>query len=374
MILGQDCGPRSCAKGQTDAMHPATTGVTGNTALIRAASLRGFGSLVEEQGGDPVDLFRRFRIPPSVLEGDDGLISITAHDLMLDAAADELGCPDFGLRLAERQGLGILGPLAVAIESSSTVAEALECVTRFMFVHSPALRIGVEDDPQGATGVVAVTYRKDLRESPYSPQAMELGVALLLRISAAMLGGIEGLRSVELPHAPLSSIQRYTGVFGVTTRFHAPVAALRLDQQVLDARFANADEAIRTVALAHLAANHTNPEGLAAVQVRGALTERLGTVPASLTQVARLLAVHPRTLQRRLAGEGTSFGLVLDDVRRVAAARYIAGTNMPFARVAPLLGFSEQSALTRAVRRWYGVSPRRLRRDGAHPDVDNLSR
>lgn len=351
-------------------MPPATVDVTGNTALIRAASLRGFGPLVEDQGGDPVDLFQRFRIPPSVLADDDGLISITAHDLMLDAAADELDCPDLGLRLAERQDLDILGPLAVAIESSATVTEALECVTRFMFVHSPALRIGVEDDPQGVVGVVAVTYRKDLRESPYSPQAMELGLALLLRISAAMLGGIEGLRSVELPHAPISPVARYAEVFGVTTRFHASTAALRLDRHVLDARFSAADEAIRAVALAYLEANHTNPEGLAAVRVRGALAEGLGTVPPSLTQVARLLAVHPRTLQRRLAGEGTSFGLVLDDVRRVAAARYIMGTDVPFARVAPLLGFSEQSALTRAVRRWYGVSPRRLRRDGAHPGAD----
>ena len=344
----------------------------GDTALIRAASLRGFAPLVEELGGDPLRLLERHGIPTSVLDDDDGLISITAHDLMLDAAAAELDCPDLGLRLAQRQDLSILGPLAVAIESSSTVAEALECVTRFMFVHSPALRIGVEDDPRGAAGVVAVTYRKDLRESPYSPQAIELGLALLLRISSAMLGGTEGLRSVEQPHAPISPVARYTEVFGVTTRFHAPAAALRLDQHVLDARFSAADEAIRAVALAHLEAHHTNPEGLAAVQVRAALTEGLGTVPPSLTQVARLLAVHPRTLQRRLATEGTGFEAVLDDVRRVAAGRYIRATDVPFARVAALLGFSEQSALSRAVRRWYGVSPRGLRRDGVRAAV-NLS-
>lgn len=355
-------------------MYPAATGAKGNTALIRAASLRGFGSLVEELGGDPVDLLQRFRIPPAVLEDDDGLISITAHDLMLDAAADELGCADLGLRLAERQDLAILGPLAVAIESSSTVAEALECVTRFMFVHSPALRIGAEGDPLGVAGVVAVTYRKDLRESPYSSQAMELGLALLLRISSAMLGGIEGLRSVELPHAPISSVERYTEVFGVTTRFHAPVAALRLDRHVLDARFSAADEAIRAVALAHLAAAHADPNDLTAARVRGALAQGLGTIPPSLTQVARLLAVHPRTLQRRLAAEGTSFEAVLDDVRRVAAARYVTGTDLPFAQIASLLGFSEQSALSRAVRRWYGMSPRALRREGPRLADSDLSR
>ena len=338
----------------------------GDTAVIRAASLSGFAPLIEELGGDAHALLDRFGIPRSVLTDGEGLISITAHDLMLDAAAEELDCPDLGLRLAERQDLAILGPLAVAIESSSTVAEALECVTRFMFVHSPALRIGLETDPRGAAGVVAVTYRKDLRESPYTPQAMELGLSLLLRISSAMLGGIEGLRSAELPHAPISPVDRYTEAFGVDVRFRAPVAALRLDEHVLDARFTAADEAIRQVALTHLAAHHTNPEGLAAVRVRGALTEGLGAVPPSLPQVARLLAVHPRTLQRRLAAEETSFEAILDDVRRVAAARYVTGTDLPFAQIASLLGFSEQSALSRAVRRWYGTSPRTMRREGAH--------
>ncbi|WP_338748347.1 AraC family transcriptional regulator [Janibacter alittae] len=333
----------------------------GDTALIRAASLRGFVPLVEELGGDPLRLLARFRIPQSVLDDDDGLISITAHDLMLDTAAEELACPDLGLRLAQRQDLGILGPLALAIESSSTVAEALEFATRFMFVHSPALRIGVEADPRAATGVVAVTYRKDLRESPYSPQAMELGLTLLRRICAAMLGGIDGLRSIEVPHAPISPIEHYAEVFGVPTRFHAPVAALRLDRRVLDARFSAADESIREVALAHLSANYTSPHGSTAVRVRGALSDGLGTVSPSLPQVARLLSVHPRTLQRRLAAEGTSFDLVLDDVRRSAAERYLTTTDIPVAQVAAMLGFSEQSALSRAVRRWFGASPRSLR-------------
>ena len=350
-------------------MDPLAGTAAGNTALIRAASLRGFAPLVEELGGDPLHLLRAHRIPPAVLDDDDGLISITDHDLMLDDAAEELRCPDLGLRLAERQDLSILGPLAVAIESSPTVTEALACVSRFMFVHSPALRIAAEEDPRGVRGVVAVTYRKDLRESPYSPQAMELGIALLLRISAAMLGGTEGLRSVELPHAPLSPLDRYTEVFGVTTGFHAPVGALRMERQVLDARFSAADESIRAVAMAHLAAVHTNPQGLSSVRVRGALTDGLGAVPPSLPHVARLLGVHPRTLQRRLAAEETSFGLVLDDVRRVAAVRLITTTDMPFTRVAAMLGFSEQSALSRAVRRWCGVSPRSLRRRGAPQTV-----
>jgi AraC-like DNA-binding protein len=74
-----------------------------------------------------------------------------------------------------------------------------------------------------------------------------------------------------------------------------------------------------------------------------------------------VLGVHPRTLQRRLAAEGTSFATILDDVRRDAAHRYITATSLPFAQVAALVGFGEQSTLTHAVQRWHGVNPRQLR-------------
>src|SRR3546814_1111161 len=92
-------------------------------AMIRAASLRGFVPLVEELGGDSGALLDRFGIPADALASDDSLLPLAAHDLMLDATAAELDCPDFGIRMAQFQDLSILGPLAIAIQACSTVAD-----------------------------------------------------------------------------------------------------------------------------------------------------------------------------------------------------------------------------------------------------------
>lgn len=329
--------------------------------LIRAASLRGFAPLIRDLGGDPQVFLERFGIPADALDVDDGLIPITAHDRMLDAVAHDLRCPDLGLRLAVSQDLTILGPLALAIEASSTVAEALECATRFMFVHSPALSVAVEPDPRGARGVVALTYRKDLNESPYSPQAMELGLGLFHHTATQLMGGTTGLRSVEIPHEPLSHVERYTGFFGVDVKFGRPTAALRVDRSLLATQFSGADDVIRSVALDHLARHYPDPTTRVAVQVRRALAQGLGIAHPSLGHVARLHAMHPRTLQRRLAAEGTTFEEVLDGVRRDAAHRYLTTTALPLSQVAALVGFTEQSTLTHAVRRWFDVPPRALR-------------
>ena len=210
---------------------------------------------------------------------------------------------------------------------------------------------------------MALQYRKDLLESPYSPQAMELGVGLFRRIAEALLGSGVGLRSALFPHQPLSPVRRYTDFFGADVRFGAPIAALCVERQLLDRGFASADELIRQVAIDHLARHYPDPATLTSVRVRRALAESLGYAAPSLARTARLLELHPRTLQRRLAAEGTTFERVLDDVRREASHRYLTTTSMPLSEVATRVGFGEQSTLSHAVQRWYGCSPRELRAD-----------
>lgn len=139
--------------------------------MIRAASLRGFAPLVEELGGDPDGLLERFALSGESIDHDDDLIPIEAHDRMLDTAAAELDCPDLGL-----------------------------------FVHSPALRVDVEPDPYDRRGVVALTYWKDLRESSYSRQGIELGLGLFFRIAVLLVGGRVGVRSIEIPHRALFGV------------------------------------------------------------------------------------------------------------------------------------------------------------------------
>ena len=77
--------------------------------------------------------------------------------------------------------------------------------------------------------------------------------------------------------------------------------------------------------------------------------------------LARELAMSSRTLQRRLAAERVSYQELLDDVRKQAAARYLAEPTLAICEVAYLVGYSEPAPFHRAFRRWYGMTPENFR-------------
>jgi AraC-like DNA-binding protein len=329
--------------------------------MVRAAGLRGLPGLIDALGGNGRELFDRFGVDAAAPGTDDAVIASMSAGLILEAAAAELGCPDLGLRLAEQQNISVLGPLSLAIESSGTLGQALDCATRFLFVHSPALTVGQVDDPVGRPGVVALRYGSTELE-PMPPQVADVGLGLLHRSIGLLAGGRYGLRSVHLPHSPLAPVTRYTDFFGADVRFDQASALLRVPQTLAGTPVAGSNRMLHTAALDYLSSHYEAPAQTVTERVERLVTQGLGSAPVDIAAIARRLQTHTRTLQRRLSAEGAGFEQILDAVRRNAAHRLITGTDIPFTQVTAMVGLTEQSALTRAVRRWFGTSPRDLRR------------
>ncbi|MDF7774052.1 AraC family transcriptional regulator [Sphingomonas sp. AOB5] len=74
----------------------------------------------------------------------------------------------------------------------------------------------------------------------------------------------------------------------------------------------------------------------------------------SMTSAAAQLGLQERTLRRHLAAEDTTYGAIVDDVRRKLAIEYLQTTRMSVDDVAWKVGFSDSANLRRAIRRWTG--------------------
>lgn len=340
--------------------------------VIRSASLRGFRALVAELGGHAEDLANAAGVSAAALDTDDMMIPSDPQNRLLRAAAAELNCPDFGLRLAARQDLTMLGSLALAIRSCATIAEALECAARYLFLHSPTISLSVEDDPYGVPGVAALRNSTQAGDGPDPGVDQELGV--IHRVLADLVGGRYGLRSVELPYRPSTPVSAYEEFFQAPVNFDAPAAMLRIPRHLLTRTLPSGGDAYqRQLIEALLRSQHPRSEGDLAATVRVVIEQSLGTAGTDLTATAHILGVHPRTLQRRLANANTSYASLLDDARRHAARRYLTDHDIPMTQVADLLGLSEQSALTRCCKRWWGITPSQVRRAGGRSRMPDSS-
>lgn len=74
-----------------------------------------------------------------------------------------------------------------------------------------------------------------------------------------------------------------------------------------------------------------------------------------------MLALHPRTLQRKLAQEGASFDAIKDDIRKELSSQYLWQTDISMSQLTDILEFSEQPTLSRATKRWFELPPKQFR-------------
>jgi AraC-like DNA-binding protein len=103
-------------------------------------------------------------------------------------------------------------------------------------------------------------------------------------------------------------------------------------------------------------------QGITAL-VRSKLFRDSGVFP-TLLDVAGELDIHPRTLRRRLAEEGTSFRALLNEARSTVAVDLLRNVGLTVEEVSTRLGYTEVSTFSHAFRRWYGVAPSAYSRQG----------
>ncbi|MCW5322383.1 AraC family transcriptional regulator [Verminephrobacter aporrectodeae subsp. tuberculatae] len=336
--------------------------------MVQSSGLQGYSTLMHTLGSDPIALLSRYRLSPKSLTGEDALLSLRAGVHLLEASARMTGCADFGLRLSQLQNMNVLGPLSIVLQNASTVRLAWDYVARHMFVHTPGLALDVRDDSALINGAAEMVVQIRLNHLPTQRQTIDLCLGNMHRTTQLLAGPSYHLLAVTLPHAPVAPIAIYREFFGAHVIAEQPRAALHLRRETLDASLQNTNPALRQITQDYLARHFRVPEENISARVRLALRRSLGTQRGNKTDVAQLLAIHPRTLQRHLAAERTSFEALREETRKEVALHYLRETHIALGQLADILGFSDQSAMTRSCRRWFGVPPSVLRSRDAMDD------
>lgn len=328
---------------------------------VRAGALRNFVTLVNQLGGDADTLLNTVGLNQQQLADPDHYIDFRAMLALLEHTATTLSCANFGLRLAIQQDFDIFGPLALAAQNCETLGDAIRCTSRFFHTHNPYKKVVLR---QPNEQLARVEVRMALPNPPPCRQIAERNAMLAYQTLKMLSSNGYHPQRVLLPHPPLSAATNYRQWFGpARVLFEQDGVGIDFKVEDLELPLLGHNDQLRRIATAYLEnqwQQMAQPPSLEE-RVRETIKTLLPSGRCKQTHLAAALCLHPRTLQRRLAVENTSFEQLKDDVRRHIAQHHLQNSCLPLSQVAALLGYSEQSALTRSCHRWFKLPPRALR-------------
>lgn len=195
----------------------------------------------------------------------------------------------------------------------------------------------------------------------------ETAIAALMQLTREFTGRPVRAVAVDFVNPRPADVRPYQEFFGGPVRFGQPTTRVVLASQDLALPLRGADAAL--LALLDAQAERLLQD-VAAISGPLAVWRQalVGLIRSGRTQVGDLassLQMSPRSLQRRLTEQGLSFQALLGQTRQQLAEAYLRDANVELAEVALLLGYSEQSAFTRAFRQWTGLAPLQWRKQHA---------
>jgi AraC-like DNA-binding protein len=261
------------------------------------------------------------------------------------------------LKVAVATPFGAYRVIDFLAASASTVGEGLTAVARYF----PLINSALGWDIAVGTDTVRMALVHPMIPGPLPRLPAEYTLAVTVLHCRKASGFDWPLLEVDLAFDAPPSSTEHRAVFGCPVRFGAPANAFVIARSEWDRPTASGSSELLRALQAHAdeLLARLGTDQVVASRVQRLLVDELRGGEPTLARLAKRMAMSARTLQRRLDEEGTSFAAVLDDTRRELAGAYMAQRDVALADVSYLLGFSEQSAFTRAFQRWHGVAPSR---------------
>ncbi|MFV0411203.1 MAG: AraC family transcriptional regulator ligand-binding domain-containing protein [Paracoccus sp. (in: a-proteobacteria)] len=331
--------------------------------FVRAGALAGLSELGVSLGGNLVEAMVDVGLSPALLRKPDERMGFEDSCALLGHCAQKWGAADLGLRLGLLNSIDILGPVALVTRIEPSIRSALRAIADNLVVHTNALTMTMQEE-----GDIASVRFSFHAEPPgldqYAQGSISVATAILRQLTDANIQIFE----VSLQQAQGSVTPAMVHRFGFPLQFGAERDAIWFDRRILDKPITRSDHAYHDLISRYLRVARDELAGSLADRVRHEVARQMEAGACTVDMVAQALRMQPRSLQRGLQQDGTSFRDLLDDWRRARAMTLITRTRMPLSEISLAVGYADQSIFSRAFQRWYGVTPLSFRHAGA-PDA-----
>jgi AraC-like DNA-binding protein len=306
--------------------------------------------LIENQGLDADALYRECGIDPTRLNDATARYPLDRMRSLWLLAQQRIPKPCWGLAGGEVWRPTDYYALGFAFLASHTLEAALMRLERYYHIVWQDMALQMTIDPDS----LSITYTRPSAE-PAIPALQDARLSVILRMCRDVYGSNLPLRQVQLGH-PVQACG-YEYYFGCPVRYGGDTSGITFALETVHTLLPGVSQGLAKESERLLQDLDEMFTGTRLIQqVRQTIVLMLPLGKPSANTVARALALSPRTLQRKLQEEGTSYKQVSEDVRKRLAVRYVR-SGKHLSEVTYLTGFANQSAFSRAYKAWTGRAP-----------------
>lgn len=327
-----------------------------------SADLRAMGvdqaALAEPSSRVPLDVIDQ--ILNRAVQADAAHLALLANQALGASSGRAPGLP-LGLRLGAAVTPVALDVLAYASMSSGTLAEAIALLCQF-----EPYRLGFAQCDMRYEGEEALVEMQVSGSWASLPLQIEAAFAGWVEFGRWITGNVSHPTCIEFAHQAQAPVAVYEAFFHCPVYFERPRHAVHVSAPLLSRPLAASNPHVSHLMREELqrrVARYAKGEQFM-VRLVQAIEACLADGTPSLDQVAQAMSLAPRQLRAQASEAGTTLVNEVDAVRQRLTRQYLAA-SMPLAEISQRLGYSEQSAFSRACVRWFGVSPGKWRPDQA---------
>ncbi|GEO13754.1 AraC family transcriptional regulator [Microvirga aerophila] len=318
-----------------------------------APTLRNFGI-------KPDSLIREAGLDPSLFDDGTNVVAFTALSKLYNLCVAHTRCSHFGLLVGQRATILSMDLIGRLMQHSETVGAALDGLVSNLAVQDRAVVASLTV----SESMVLLTYAAYQPQTESAEQITDASLAIALNALRTLCGADWRPTEVLVPRTAPADPEPYRRHFRAPVRFSQESATLVFSAKDLKRKVTGADPLLHAMLKEQLRRLRGNLGSEFSDDIRRLLRTRLTSTRCSAEDIADLLAMHRRTLSRRLRDSGSGYRTITNEIRFEIARQLLDQTDVSLGQIAAALGYSEASAFTRAFRRWSGRTPTAWRSDG----------
>jgi AraC-like DNA-binding protein len=326
---------------------------------VLASAATGVIELIRRMGGDVDRIFGATRIDTSVLDSPLNELSLKQYCELFEQAARQTQYDNFGLRFGhgfQPKQLGALGYLAI---NSPTMAAGLRNLCDYFPAHQQSSTLALREDRE----LLYLDYQINDGSIARRRQDAELSLGMFCNIFRHCHGSRWRPIEIHFEHPSPLEPKEHEALVEAPVVFSQRINSIVFRRADLEGAMPDPDSYLFSLIEPFMRKRRARPrpDDLVGL-VRRKIEAHLDNGNPRIKKVASELGLTSWTLHRRLRDLNVNFHDLVRGARRQLALRYLSEAHLPLTEVAFLLGYSEQSAFTRAFRQWTGMGPARYRR------------